>query len=88
MEEQSIRLDPRGIRPQERERDPLSGETVNVRSHSGGSIGFRGKDYKPDKKTGIIHDLPIEAVQAVESATFWTNGKPMQMKCDIVKDGG
>ena len=82
--DQEIKLDPRGIRPQEREKDALSGKTVNVRSHGGGSIGFRGKEYKP-KKDGIIHNLPIEAVQAVESATFWTNGKPMQMRCDIVE---
>jgi hypothetical protein len=83
MDEQ-IRLDPRMIRPQELEREPLSGQTVTVRSHQGGSIGFRGKEYKPGKDQ-LIKNVPVEAVAAIEGATFWQDKRtPFTIKCDVV----
>jgi hypothetical protein len=72
------------LRPAELERLPLSGQTVNVRSHGGTGVGFRGKEYKP-KKDGIIYGLPVEAVQQIEGATYWFNGKASNLKFDIVE---
>jgi len=82
--EYPMQFDWSGVRPQERERNPLSGQTVSVRIHGGGSLSFRGKEYKPDPATSLIADLPIEAVAAIECATFWTNGKPFTPRLDVI----
>ncbi len=66
-----------------REAEPLSGQVVTILMHNGNSIGFRGKEYCANKE-GLIHKVPIEAVEAIQGATWWKDGRePFQLKCDI-----
>jgi hypothetical protein len=80
-----VKLDFRFVRPQQLERLPLSGKTVRFRSHSGGGISFRGKEYRPDAD-GVV-EAPIEAIQQHGVATFWPRGgKSFQVAFDIIEE--
>lgn len=83
--EQQMLGDPRRIRPQELERDPLSGKTVTVRSHTGTGVSFRGKEYKPSKD-GLIKKVPVEAIQAIQGCVFWNQGEARKVTFDIVEE--
>lgn len=80
-----ITLDLRWIRPAELEKLPLSGKVVNYRSHTGQGIGFRGKEYKPGKD-GIVRDVPIEAIQQIAGATYWSRAEPKAVSFDIIPE--
>jgi hypothetical protein len=63
-----------------------SGKTVTVKSHSGGGVGFGGREYKPGRD-GLIRNLPIEAVWEVEGATYWRNGtEPFKVQLEIIEE--
>jgi hypothetical protein len=84
--EENVKLFPEYIRPQQLESRPLSGDTVTVKSRSGTGLAFRGKQYKPDKKDGLIRKVPIEAIKQIEDATYWNNGKASVVRFEIVED--
>jgi hypothetical protein len=78
-----VQLDWSAVHPQERERYPLSGKVVNVRSHGGGNISFRGLEYKRGEDS-IIRGVPIEAIEALEACTTWVNGQPAPIRFDVL----
>lgn len=83
-EYQSAQFNWSNLRPAELERNPLSGQTVTIRSHGCPSLSFRGKEYKADPETKLIADVPVEAVEQIEGATYWTNGKSQQVRFDVI----
>lgn len=81
-------LDWANVRPQELENRPLSGTTVNFRSHSGSGVSFRSVEYKSDAD-GIARNVPIEAIHAMEGVTFRDRfGKPFKHRFDLVDENG
>jgi hypothetical protein len=72
------------VRPQEQERNPLSGQVCTIRIHNGsGAFSYHGQMYRPDK-SGIVRDVPVEYVNQVEGATYWSNGKPQTVRFDVI----
>jgi hypothetical protein len=80
-----VKLDFRFTRPQQLERLPLSGKTVSYRSHTGSGISWRGKQYTPGED-GVVRDVPIEAIQQIGGATYWSGGKSFTVNFDIIEE--